>query len=72
MTARFTVSALRIVLVWISAAIAAGSAPAADEVRTGVEHTYVLNCGESRTTDLSKWSPGFNVSRIPRAPDFVE
>jgi glyoxylase-like metal-dependent hydrolase (beta-lactamase superfamily II) len=24
---------------------------------------YVLNCGESRTTDLSMWSPGFNVGK---------
>ena len=30
---------------------------------------YVLNCGESRTTDLSMWSPGFNVGK---AWDFTD
>ena len=28
-----------------------------------VERMYVFNCGESKTKDLSVWSPGFNVGK---------
>jgi len=30
---------------------------------SGVERMYVISCGENRTTDLSLWSPGFNVGK---------
>ena len=30
---------------------------------SGVERMYVISCGENRTTDLSLWSPGFNVDK---------
>ena len=29
----------------------------------GVQRMYVFNCGESRTTDVSRWSPGVNVGQ---------
>ena len=53
------VSILRLALALIPAVISVGPARAAD----AVERMYVLNCGESRTTDLSMWSPGFNVGK---------
>jgi N-acyl homoserine lactone hydrolase len=29
----------------------------------GLQHMYVLNCGESRTNDVSMWSPGVDVGK---------
>jgi glyoxylase-like metal-dependent hydrolase (beta-lactamase superfamily II) len=29
----------------------------------GVERIYVLSCGENRTSDVSRWSPGVNVGQ---------
>jgi len=63
MNVRLAVSALRLALVLAPAAMVMGPAHTADEARSGVERMYVLNCGESRTTDLSMWSPGFNVGK---------
>jgi N-acyl homoserine lactone hydrolase len=40
---------------------AACLASAADEPRATVQRMYVMECGESKTTDLSNWSPGANV-----------
>jgi glyoxylase-like metal-dependent hydrolase (beta-lactamase superfamily II) len=68
MNLRLIVFALRLALTSIAAAMLAGPAPA-DEARGTVERMYVLNCGESRTTDLSMWSPGFNVGK---AWDFTD
>ncbi len=59
-------SVLRLTLALIPAIILGGPVHAADN---GVERMYVLNCGESRTTDLSIWSPGFNVGK---AWDFTD
>jgi glyoxylase-like metal-dependent hydrolase (beta-lactamase superfamily II) len=41
-------------------ALAAGPVHAADG---GVQRMYVLNCGESRTNDVSMWSPGIDVGK---------
>ena len=41
-------------------ALATGSVQAADG---GVQRMYVLNCGESRTHDVSMWSPGIDVGK---------
>jgi glyoxylase-like metal-dependent hydrolase (beta-lactamase superfamily II) len=41
-------------------ALAAGAVHAAD---SGVQRMYVLNCGESRTNDVSMWSPGIDVGK---------
>lgn len=60
MNVTFFDSVLRLALALILAVIVEGPARAAD---SGVERMYVLNCGESRTTDLSIWSPGFNVGK---------
>ncbi|HKQ24301.1 MAG TPA: N-acyl homoserine lactonase family protein [Burkholderiales bacterium] len=40
--------------------LATGSVLAADG---GVQRMYVLNCGESRTNDVSMWSPGIDVGK---------
>jgi N-acyl homoserine lactone hydrolase len=29
----------------------------------GVERMYVINCGENRTNDVSRWTPGVNVGK---------
>jgi N-acyl homoserine lactone hydrolase len=30
---------------------------------TGLERMYVINCGENRTNDVSRWTPGVNVGK---------
>jgi len=30
---------------------------------SGVERMYVINCGENRTNDISRWTPGVNVGK---------
>ena len=35
----------------------------------GVEHLYILNCGEGVAGDISRWSPGVNVGK---SMDFVD
>jgi len=62
MNARFTYLCLQLISASILAAVVAAPAATADQP-SGVERMYVLNCGESRTTDLSNWSPGFNVGK---------
>jgi glyoxylase-like metal-dependent hydrolase (beta-lactamase superfamily II) len=37
--------------------------------KPGVEKLYILNCGEGRAGDISRWSPGVNVGR---SMDFVD
>jgi N-acyl homoserine lactone hydrolase len=54
-------SALRWVLVVISVAIPLGSAHPAPPA--SVDRLYVMTCGESRTEDVSWWSPGVNVGQ---------
>ncbi len=44
----------------LSSALATGAVYAAD---SGVQRMYVLNCGESRTNDVSMWSPGTDVGK---------
>jgi len=63
MNVALSVSALRLAFVFIAAAMVAVPTLAADEAHNGVQGMYVLNCGESRTTDLSMWSPGFNIGK---------
>jgi N-acyl homoserine lactone hydrolase len=41
----------------------AGCAHAPSEPQSTVQRMYVFNCGESRTTDVSRWSPGVNVGQ---------
>lgn len=57
------VSVLRLSLALIPATMVGSPARASDDAPARVERMYVLNCGESRTTDLSMWSPGFNVGK---------
>jgi glyoxylase-like metal-dependent hydrolase (beta-lactamase superfamily II) len=45
-----------LLIFWVSNAQAADSSG-------GVERVYVLECGHSRTGDLSNWSPGANVGK---------
>jgi len=45
------------------ASLAAGCTPMAEKRPAGIERLYVFNCGESRTTDVSRWSPGVNVGQ---------
>ena len=46
----------------VAAAMIAIAAPAvAQTPASGVDKLYVLNCGEGRATDQSRWSPGVNV-----------
>jgi N-acyl homoserine lactone hydrolase len=50
-------------LVWLpSSGLAQGAKP-------GLERLYILNCGEGRAGDISRWSPGVNVGQ---SMDFVD
>jgi N-acyl homoserine lactone hydrolase len=62
MNSRLTYLFLRLISASILA-VGAAIPAAADQPASSVEGMYVLNCGESRTTDLSMWSPGFNVGK---------
>ena len=43
-------------------AAAVGPAHAADAAKSAVDRMYVLECGESKTSDVSaNWSPGVDV-----------
>ena len=47
----------------------AGDPAAAQGGKSGVERLYILNCGEGRAGDISRWSPGVNVGQ---SMDFVD
>src|SRR6266508_1390287 len=54
----------------LNLAVALGSDPAlAQGGKSGVERLYVLNCGEGRAGDISRWSPSVNVGQ---SMDFVD
>lgn len=55
MSARFGILA--------TAAVAILVGCATTDTKHGVQRMYVIACGENRTTDLSLWSPGFNVGK---------
>jgi glyoxylase-like metal-dependent hydrolase (beta-lactamase superfamily II) len=49
-------------LLLLAAAAASGMTGAADTAKSTVDRMYVLECGESKTKDVSaNWSPGVNV-----------
>ncbi|HZN29082.1 MAG TPA: MBL fold metallo-hydrolase, partial [Xanthobacteraceae bacterium] len=51
-------------------ALSLGGDPAAAQGgKSGVERLYILNCGEGRAGDISRWSPGVNVGQ---SMDFVD
>ena len=59
-----------IVLGALSLALSLGGDPAAAQGgKSGVERLYILNCGEGRAGDISRWSPGVNVGQ---SMDFVD
>jgi glyoxylase-like metal-dependent hydrolase (beta-lactamase superfamily II) len=60
MMVRLNVAVCRFGLVLFFSALAAGAVHAGD---SGVQRMYVLNCGESRTNDVSMWSPGIDVGK---------
>src|SRR5467141_619077 len=60
MTVRLNVAACRLGSLLFFTALAAGAVHAAD---SGVQRMYALNCGESRTNDVSMWSPGIDVDK---------
>jgi N-acyl homoserine lactone hydrolase len=41
----------------------------AQGAKPGLERLYILNCGEGRAGDISRWSPGVNVGQ---SMDFVD
>src|SRR3954468_23530372 len=48
----------------LAAVLAAATAPsAAQDSRPGVERLYVIDCGQGRSPDQSRWSPGVNVNQ---------
>jgi N-acyl homoserine lactone hydrolase len=56
----------------IAAVLGLAFAPApsfAQAGKPGVEKLYILNCGEGRAGDISRWSPGVNVGQ---SMDFVD
>jgi glyoxylase-like metal-dependent hydrolase (beta-lactamase superfamily II) len=60
---RPVLSRVALSLLAVAAALAAGCAQQAAKSSSGIQRMYVFNCGESRTTDVSRWSPGVNVGQ---------
>src|SRR6059058_4372996 len=50
-------------------ALAISALTALAQPKPGVEKLYILNCGEGRAGDISRWSPGVNVGK---SMDFVD
>jgi N-acyl homoserine lactone hydrolase len=46
---------------WLVLALLLGSSRAIDQRAATVERLYVLECGQGRAADQSRWSPGVNV-----------
>lgn len=53
---------MRLAVIAAAALVAACTHPGAEAPATA-QRMYVLNCGESVTTDVSRWSPGVNVGQ---------
>ena len=51
------------------AALTLSASVAAAQPAPGLERLYILNCGEGRAGDISRWSPGVNVGK---SMDFVD
>src|SRR3954454_15553942 len=52
------------------AALVLAALPAAIHAQSGsVERLYILNCGEGKAGDISRWSPGINEGQ---SMDFVD
>lgn len=60
MMSRLSVAAGRFGWLVLFSALSTGAVHAADG---SVQRMYVLNCGESRTNDVSMWSPGIDVGK---------
>src|SRR4026209_2310638 len=57
---RLSVAAGRFGWFFLFSALSTGAVHAADG---SVQRMYVLNCGESRTSDVPMWSPGIDVGK---------
>lgn len=55
--------ALRLVAVLAALAALVGGCAGSGSGASGIEKLYVLDCGQSRTADVSRWSPGVNVGQ---------
>ena len=53
---------MRLAVIAVAALVAACTHQSA-QVPATAQRMYVLNCGESVTTDISRWSPGVNVGQ---------
>jgi glyoxylase-like metal-dependent hydrolase (beta-lactamase superfamily II) len=51
------------ILAAAAAAVAVLAGCATPGTQTAVQRMYVIPCGENRTTDVSLWSPGYNVGK---------
>jgi glyoxylase-like metal-dependent hydrolase (beta-lactamase superfamily II) len=60
---RLALRRLVVFLVAGAAAVGSGCVHHAAKSTSGIQRMYVFNCGESRTTDVSRWSPGVNVGQ---------
>ncbi|MGH8677828.1 MAG: hypothetical protein ACREUQ_05685, partial [Burkholderiales bacterium] len=55
--------ALRLLCTALACAVIAGCAAPGDARRASVQRMYVFECGQSRTPDVSRWSPGVDVGK---------
>jgi glyoxylase-like metal-dependent hydrolase (beta-lactamase superfamily II) len=60
MIVRLNLTVCRIGILLVLSAVAASAIHAAEN---SVERMYVLECGESRTNDVSMWSPGVDIGK---------
>ena len=63
---------MKLVQVALAAVLGLAGLPStglAQGAKPGLERLYILNCGEGRAGDISRWSPGVNVGQ---SMDFVD
>jgi N-acyl homoserine lactone hydrolase len=56
-------SMVRLCLAFMVISLVAGCAEMPGERQGAVQRMYVLNCGESRVEDVSRWTPGINIGK---------
>ena len=57
---------MKLVQVALAAVLALAWLPStgsAQGAKPGLERLYILNCGEGRAGDISRWSPGVNIGQ---------
>jgi len=64
-----SVARLGLLAIAVAGLVLFSSVDAGAQEKSGVDKLYILNCGEGLAGDVSRWSPGVDVSE---SMDFVD